>query len=89
MFLVTDEELDFPLAFGHSVHKEAGLVELQMATLIRPHDSHCFHVDPKATEEFKRAMGALVGCYQKKFPQATIFLDEVCKRENRQPAFEL
>ena len=53
-----------------------------MATLIRPHDSHCFHVDPRATDEVKRAMQALVRCYQKKFPEAIIFLDEVCMGEN-------
>ena len=76
---MTQEELDFPLAFGHSVHKEAGLLELQMASLIRPHDSHCFHIDPKATDEVKRAITALVTCYQKKFPDATIFIDEVQK----------
>ena len=78
LFLLASKlEESFPLAFGHNFHKEAGLLELQLATLIRPHDAHCFHIDPKSTYEERAAVESIVACYQQRFPESTNIIDEV------------
>ena len=44
-----------------------------LALTFRPGDSHCIHVDPKANEATTRAIKAVIGCYNYKFPNATLF----------------
>ena len=36
-------------------------------------DSHCIHVDPKASETTKKAIAAIVECYKYKYPNTSIF----------------
>ena len=44
-----------------------------MCMPLRPRDSHCIHVDPKASARTKEAVAAVVRCYNEKYPQTTIF----------------
>ena len=68
-----DEEI-LPLAFAFTVHKDIAIFELFLALYYRPSDAHCIHVDHKSSVETLSAVQHLVGCYKKKFPQATIFI---------------
>ena len=36
-------------------------------------DSHCIHVDPKASESTKKAISNLIECYKYKYPNTSIF----------------
>ena len=36
-------------------------------------DSHCIHVDPKASESTKKAIEAVIECYKHNNPEANIF----------------
>ena len=44
-----------------------------LALTFRPGDSHCVHVDPKADQSTAKAIKAVIGCYNHKFPNATLF----------------
>ena len=62
-----------PLAFSHSIHQQAGILEVFLALTFRPRDSHCFHIDPKASDATTKAMEAIITCYNQKFPNTTMF----------------
>ena len=62
-----------PLAFSHSIHQQAGILETFLALTFRPRDSHCFHIDPKASDATTKAMEAIIGCYNQKYPNTTMF----------------
>ena len=52
---------------------KASILEMFLALTFRPGDSHCIHVDPKADEATTKAIQAVIGCYNYKFPNATVF----------------
>ena len=52
---------------------KAGILEMFLAVTFRPGDSHCVHIDPKADEATTKAIKAVIGCYNDKFPNATVF----------------
>ena len=62
-----------PLAFSHSIHKQAGILEVHLALTFRPGDSHCFHIDQKARLKTTKAMESIISCYNQKFPNTTMF----------------
>ena len=68
------EESGSPLAFSHSSHQQTGILEVFFMLTFRPRDSHCIHVDPKASESTKRAIEAVIKCYKHKYPEASIFM---------------
>ena len=37
-------------------------------------DSHCIHVDQKASETTKKAIAAIIECYKNKYPNTSIFI---------------
>ena len=63
---VTQEETDFPLAYFMTVYTDARTLELTLATIFRPHNSYCLHIDKKAEEEFKRTVLQIINCYRAK-----------------------
>ena len=71
---VTQEELDFPLAFFISAYTDARNLELQLRTIFRPHNSYCYHVDGKADAMFTLTVRNMVKCYKEKYPESSIAL---------------
>ena len=63
---ISSEEKDFPLAYFLTVYTDARILELSLATIFRPHNSYCLHIDKKAEEMFKRTILQLINCYQAK-----------------------
>ena len=63
-----------PLAFSHSIHQQAGILEVFLALTFRPGDSHCFHIDPKASDATTKAMESIISCYNQKYPNTTMFV---------------
>ena len=69
---VSTEERDFPLAYFLTVYADARTLELSLATIFRPHNSYCIHIDKKAGEMFKRTILQLIQCYQSKVREGLI-----------------
>ena len=63
---ISSEERDFPLAYFLTVFEDSRILELTLATIFRPHNSYCIHIDKKADEMFKRTIFQLIKCYQSK-----------------------
>ena len=63
---ISSEERDFPLAYFLTVYTDARILELTLATIFRPHNSYCLHIDKKAGEMFKRTILQLISCYRAK-----------------------
>ena len=47
------EELELPLAYAMTVFSDARNIELSLATIFRPHNSYCLHIDPKSDHVFR------------------------------------
>ena len=58
--------VNFPLAYFMTVYTDARTLELTLATIFRPHNSYCLHIDKKAEEEFKRTVLQIINCYRAK-----------------------
>ena len=71
---VTQEELNFPLAYFISAYTDARNLELQLRTIFRPHNSYCYHVDGKADAMFILTVRNMVKCYKEKYPESSIAL---------------
>ena len=71
---VTQEELNFPLAYLITAYTDARNIELQLRTIFRPHNSYCYHIDAKADSTFKLTVENMIKCYQEKYPEAYISL---------------
>ena len=50
---VSPEELELPLAYAMTVFSDARNIELSLATIFRPHNSYCLHIDPKSDHVFR------------------------------------
>lgn len=59
---VSEEELDFPLAFSIKMHANTHQVERLLRTIYRPHNFYCIHVDLKATNETYELIKRVAGC---------------------------
>lgn len=59
---VTDEEVDFPLAYSLVVHKSAWMVERVLRAVYSPNNIYCIHYDQKSTHQFILAMEGLARC---------------------------
>ena len=62
-----------PLAFSHSINGHAGILEVFLSLTFRPGDSHCIHIDAKASDLTTNAVEAIISCYNQKYPGTTIF----------------
>ena len=50
---ISQEERELPLAYVMSVVSDPRNIELTLATIFRPHNSYCLHVDPKSDQLFR------------------------------------
>ncbi|XP_078000486.1 beta-1,3-galactosyl-O-glycosyl-glycoprotein beta-1,6-N-acetylglucosaminyltransferase-like [Glandiceps talaboti] len=64
---VTNEEINFPLAFSILMYKSVHQVEQLLRTIYRPHNIYCIHVDKKAPSELHIAMKAITSCFDNVF----------------------
>ena len=56
---LTEEELEFPLAFGILVYKEFEQVERLLRAIYRPQNQYCIHVDQNNTVDTEKTYDAL------------------------------
>ena len=61
-FMVSQEELDFPIAFSLIVHKNAVQIERLLRAIYRPHNVYCIHIDRKADSSLHDAIAAVIKC---------------------------
>ncbi|TSK72022.1 Beta-1,3-galactosyl-O-glycosyl-glycoprotein beta-1,6-N-acetylglucosaminyltransferase 4 [Bagarius yarrelli] len=59
---VSEQELDFPLAFSLVVHKDAHVVERLLRAIYAPHNIYCIHYDLKSPSAFSEAIRGLASC---------------------------
>ncbi|XP_078000547.1 beta-1,3-galactosyl-O-glycosyl-glycoprotein beta-1,6-N-acetylglucosaminyltransferase-like [Glandiceps talaboti] len=64
---VTQEEVEFPLAFSIVMHKSVHQVEQLLRTIYRPHNVYCIHVDKKSPLQLHTAMHAIASCFDNVF----------------------
>ena len=56
------------------MHTQIGILEMFLVTMFHPQDSHCIHVDTKASSLIHNAVRRIVQCHQHYFPMANIFM---------------
>lgn len=64
---VTDEELEFPIAFSILMHENVEQVERLLRLIYRPQNVYCIHVDKKSGSSIHRAANAIAGCFDNVF----------------------
>ena len=69
---VSEKEKVFPLAYFITAFTDARNLELMLATIFRPHNSYCIHVDPKSDPIFSRAVQQILSCYRARYPHSYI-----------------
>merc|ERR1719342_1433860 len=74
---VNQQELDFPLAYVITAFTDPRNVELSLATIFRPHNSYCIHIDQKSDKIFRETLENIMTCYRKKFSDSWIFSSNV------------
>ena len=50
---ISQKERELPLAYVMTVVYDPRNIELTLATIFRPHNSYCLHVDPKSDQLFR------------------------------------
>ena len=50
---ISTEENRFPLAYAITAYMDSRNLELLLATIFRPHNSYCLHIDPLSDELFR------------------------------------
>ncbi|ESO95950.1 hypothetical protein LOTGIDRAFT_64655, partial [Lottia gigantea] len=58
----TQEEQDFPIAFGILVYKDVDQVERLLRAIYRPHNVYCIHIDAKSFPKFYNELKSIVSC---------------------------
>ena len=53
---VSQEEKQFPIAFGLTIHKSARLFERILRAIYMPNNVYCIHVDKKSSSVFREAI---------------------------------
>ncbi|CAB3407640.1 unnamed protein product [Caenorhabditis bovis] len=60
---ITDEERNFPLAYGMLVHSNFVQVSLLLSAIYQPQNQFCIAIDGKSSEQFKNRLKMLADCY--------------------------
>ncbi|CAK5112972.1 unnamed protein product [Meloidogyne enterolobii] len=60
---LSEEEREFPLAYGMLVYKSAFQVYMMMSAIYQPQNIYCILVDEKSSKEFKDSMLLLTDCF--------------------------
>ena len=50
---ISTEEEGFPLAYAITAYMDSRNLELLLASIFRPHNSYCLHIDPFSDELFR------------------------------------
>lgn len=61
------EEKDFPIAYSMVIHEKIDMFERLLRAVYAPQNIYCVHVDQKSSEEFKKAVQAIVSCFPNVF----------------------
>ena len=61
---VTQDELDFPLAYEILTYRHAEQVHRLLKILYRPQNFYCIHIDKKSSIEYKRAIQSIASCFE-------------------------
>ena len=61
-FTISNEEMDFPIAFSLLVHKDAVQMEMLLRAIYRPHNVYCIHIDRKSNSSLYDAITAVTKC---------------------------
>lgn len=64
---VTDEELQFPLAYSILTHNNIHQTTLLLTAIYRSHNIHCIHLDQKASPESLQALESVSKCFPNVF----------------------
>ena len=65
--VLSEEEMNFPLAFIILTHKNAAQVELLLRAIYQPHNVYAIHPDKKSPPIFHRAIENLARCFDNVF----------------------
>ncbi|XP_066492364.1 beta-1,3-galactosyl-O-glycosyl-glycoprotein beta-1,6-N-acetylglucosaminyltransferase 3 [Tiliqua scincoides] len=66
-FPLSKDEEDFPIAYSMVVHEKIEMFERLLRAIYAPQNVYCVHVDQKASEPFKKAIQAIVSCFENVF----------------------
>ena len=69
---LSDEELQFPLAYIITAFQDPRNLELTLATIFRPHNSYCINIDPKSDFWFSESVKNILRCYKTRYPDTYI-----------------
>ncbi|XP_062602549.1 beta-1,3-galactosyl-O-glycosyl-glycoprotein beta-1,6-N-acetylglucosaminyltransferase 3-like isoform X2 [Saccostrea cucullata] len=61
-FLVSQDELEFPIAYTILTHKDATQTEKLLRTIYRPQNIYCIHVDKSSNSSLLHALEAISNC---------------------------
>ncbi|XP_077995884.1 N-acetyllactosaminide beta-1,6-N-acetylglucosaminyl-transferase-like [Glandiceps talaboti] len=64
---LSNEEANFPIAYGIYVYKSAHQVEQLLRTIYMPQNYYCIHVDAKAPKLLHSALTDVAGCFDNVF----------------------
>ena len=64
---LSEEELDFPIAFSILAHRDAEQVVRLLRAVYRPHNFHCVHIDVKAGRWLVEVLTSVVKCLTNTF----------------------
>ncbi|XP_047188970.1 beta-1,3-galactosyl-O-glycosyl-glycoprotein beta-1,6-N-acetylglucosaminyltransferase 3-like [Scophthalmus maximus] len=64
---LSQEESDFPIAYSMVIHEKIEMFERLLRAVYTPQNIYCVHADQKSSEEFKKAVGAIISCFPNVF----------------------
>ena len=65
---VSSEERELGLAYVITAFSDPRNLELSLATIFRPHNSYCVHIDTKSDPVFRESVENMLGCYRQRHP---------------------
>ena len=60
---VTQEELDFPIAFAILTYEHAEQIHRLLELIYRPQNFYCIHIDSKSSKEYRKAIESMTSCF--------------------------
>lgn len=64
---LTDEERDFPIAFGILIYTELDRFERLLRAIYRPQNFYCVHEDAESGDDFQESLRTLLTCFPNVF----------------------
>ena len=64
---LSEEENDFAIAYSIVIHEKIEMFERLLRAVYAPQNIYCVHVDQKSSEEFQKAVEAIVACFPNVF----------------------